>query len=87
MRLRLPWKTDKGGGKAREAQADRERLQEAAEAESDALRNRDEARSRDREVQRVVGRLKEFQQANHIGERVVQALRDGYGRREERHGH
>lgn len=85
MRLRLPWR-GKGGGII-ESEEVSWGMQEAAEAEATARKHVAEAQGRSGEVSRVVRRLKEFQQVNHIGERVAQALQDGYGKHEGDNGH
>lgn len=85
MRLRLPWRTKSGD--ILEPEEVPRGLQEAASAEASAKKHVDEARSRSWEVAQVVRRLREFQQANHIGERVAQALQEGYGKHEGEHGH
>lgn len=85
MRLRLPWR-GKGGGTI-ESEEVPWGMREATEAEEAAKQHVAEARGRSGEVSRVVRRLREFQQVNHIGERVAQALQDGYGKHEGDNGH
>jgi hypothetical protein len=76
MRLHLPWqnKEDDTG----QALEDRKKLKEATTAETVAKEAVAEARAREPEVQRLLNRVREMQQVNHIGERVAKALRDGY---------
>jgi hypothetical protein len=93
MRLHLPWKNkeDESG----RAQEGRERKQEAEVREASLLEAKTaekvakdavaDARARGPEVQRLLDRVREMQQVNHIGERVAKALRDGY--EGEAHGH
>lgn len=85
MRLRLPWKGKSGG--TTESKEVPWGMREATAAEASAKKHAEEARGRSGEVSRVVRRLREFQQVNHIGERVAQALQDGYGKQEGDHGH
>jgi hypothetical protein len=76
MRLHLPW--NKKEDDPVQLEEDRERLQEAATAVEVAKGAVADARARGPEVQRLVKRMKQMQQENHIGERVEQALREGY---------
>lgn len=85
MRLHLPWqnKEDDSG----RLQEGRERMQEAVTAERAAKDAVAEAEAREPEVKRLLSRVRELQQENHIGERVAKALRDGYGGEAHGHGH
>lgn len=84
MRLHLPWRGNSGHKTADEESRG---LRESELAERYARGKMEEAQHRGPEVGRVVRRLKEFQQVNHVGERVVKALQEGYGRSEgEPHG-
>jgi len=86
MHLRLlPWKGRKDGGTAYDEVSCG--MQEAEAAEDSAKKNLEETKRRGVEVNRVVRRLREFQEVNHIGERVVIALQEGYGKQNGERGH
>ena len=76
MRMRL-WRRSKENNSGQQI-SDRDNLQEATDAEASAKLRVFEAKARGPEVQRLVVRLHEMQQVNHLGERVAQALREGY---------
>jgi adenine-specific DNA methylase len=78
MRLRLPWRDNHGKSEAAPLSDDGEGLREATQAEERARGEVESARSRGREATRIVARLRELQQVNHISERVAKALQDGY---------
>jgi len=73
LRLRRSRKDESG-----QQEVDRENLREAVDAEASAKLRVAEARAREPEVQRLIVRLHEMQRVNHLGERVAQALREGY---------